>query len=328
MLRRLNSKGQFFILTTFVIVSAIYLIGNLLRSTVVIDTSKPVLEEYPYIFSLAWDSAKKVVKTSKNCRELEYNLLEMKDFLDKFAFKRGYRLKLDFKIISCSDSSSSGLVQLNLTLNAPTYYFFKSENVDWRAGKCDCSKYYCNVNCYRFCNVTLGDIFVSCDRFECIDGECQVYGRENCETVDCIDSCTETDNGNDPYIQGTTEDYDLCSEGDVTCPFQSLTDYCMNEEILLEYYCQGNDALATKIDCTELTSYACSDSLLVYRTFNCTDGACVEESSKVIENCDSYSWSFYCSGRAICSTITGCRGTCIPGTTYDNFCCCCVTAVG
>ncbi len=44
-------KGQFFILSTFAIVGAMYLIGSLIRSSSIIDTSQIVLMEYPFVFN-------------------------------------------------------------------------------------------------------------------------------------------------------------------------------------------------------------------------------------------------------------------------------------
>lgn len=123
-----SKKGQFFILSTFAIVGAMYLISSLIRSSSVVDTSQIVLLEYPFIFNNIRETAIEVVNMSKDCEELRFNLDEYKYFVEEFAWKKGYKISLDYFIPSCDTSAN---VILNLTLKAPNAYFSSNFTVKW-----------------------------------------------------------------------------------------------------------------------------------------------------------------------------------------------------
>ena|SRR3989344_538185 len=57
-------------------------------------------------------------------------------------------------------------------------------------------------------------------------------------------SCTDSDGGNNPYVQGTADFKDRTSVKP-----QSLTDTCSNAANLLEHYCDGIAHLTETIPC-------------------------------------------------------------------------------
>jgi hypothetical protein len=86
---------------------------------------------------------------------------------------------------------------------------------------------------------------------------------ENC-TIGCTagvcdtppDSCNETDGGFDPYVQGTTSGH---SSGD---PY-TFVDYCVDSDVLNEYYCDWTDPISDNRSCSNF-----------FNATGCASGAC------------------------------------------------------
>ena len=57
-------------------------------------------------------------------------------------------------------------------------------------------------------------------------------------------SCTESDGGNNPYVQGTTD-----FKGQSSAKSQSAVDTCVNAANLIEHYCDGPVHLTETIPC-------------------------------------------------------------------------------
>jgi uncharacterized OsmC-like protein len=76
-----------------------------------------------------------------------------------------------------------------------------------------------------------------------------IIGIEGCTTLNVNMQCADTDNGNDASLQGT-----------VTSGGASLTDFCVSDSELMEYYCSGD------VPMTEVQ----------YCSKGCSNGACMK----------------------------------------------------
>lgn len=84
MLNLLSSsrKAQFFVLTTFIMVSILYFVSKWLEPSTIPDTSVVALRDEPFVFNNVVEKAKETVKVSKSCEDLMFNLEEFKDFVE------------------------------------------------------------------------------------------------------------------------------------------------------------------------------------------------------------------------------------------------------
>ncbi len=74
----------------------------------------------------------------------------------------------------------------------------------------------------------------------CTDGSCDLVA----------DSCSETDAGFDPNSAGTASGY-------LNEVFYSMSDYCLDNNILREYYCSGTSADSTQVPCSFFNATMC-----------------------------------------------------------------------
>lgn len=82
-------KAQFFVLSTFAIVSILYFVSRWVEPYTIIDTSSVARHEEPFIFNNIKEKLIYTVNSSKTIDELEYNLQEFKEFAETHAIKRG-----------------------------------------------------------------------------------------------------------------------------------------------------------------------------------------------------------------------------------------------
>lgn len=74
------------------------------------------------------------------------------------------------------------------------------------------------------------------------------------------DSCSDSDSGNNYFVQGTVSGYQDHK------PY-SYTDYCVDSNVLKEYWCSGISPQSYNEDCSQIPSNT--------TTYICQNGACV-----------------------------------------------------
>ncbi|MBN1502196.1 hypothetical protein JW930_01520 [Candidatus Woesearchaeota archaeon] len=91
----------------------------------------------------------------------------------------------------------------------------------------------------------------------CDNNDC--FSPEECVDHYCLlpNSCSDTDGGYLIYVRGTVSGY-------LDETQYEYTDYCVNDSILIEHYCLGNDWYDDVFDCTWTNMTTC------------VNGACVE----------------------------------------------------
>jgi hypothetical protein len=167
----------------------------------------------------------------------------------------------------------------------------------------DCDDYDDDNNAGHWCDPFSGDIFWWYEDWGCGPEGCQwlyEYWRDGLYE-DCEDTCEDTDGGIVIDVAGTVTDYELCDDEESMCPYDTYDDYCEESTILVEYYCEDNDAYYTTYDCADLNHYGewiyyCEgDSIYKYRveyTYTCSPGGCVVHEEDVdhqeVEDCNPY----------------------------------------
>jgi hypothetical protein len=115
-----SRKAQFFILSAFAIVSILYFVSKWIQPASIIDTAQIILIEEPFVFSNLKEKAIEMIKKSKNCEELSYNLEEYKNFAERYASEKNLELKFNYTI-SCPPP----IVEIEMSLKS-TYSEIKS----------------------------------------------------------------------------------------------------------------------------------------------------------------------------------------------------------
>jgi hypothetical protein len=98
MLNLSSKKAQFFILTTVVIVGVFYTLSKHINPYAFIDTSKAASGSETFFFDNVKEKAIKTVQIS-NGTELESNLNQYKNFVERMASDKGYSLNFDYEIL-------------------------------------------------------------------------------------------------------------------------------------------------------------------------------------------------------------------------------------
>jgi len=110
-----SRKAQFFVLSAFAIVTIIYFVSKWMEPYTIIDTSSVVMVEEPFIFNNIAEKAAEVVKQSKNCDDLKYNLEEYKVFVEKYGISKNFDISLIYSISQpCNDNDLTTTFGLSL----------------------------------------------------------------------------------------------------------------------------------------------------------------------------------------------------------------------
>lgn len=135
-----SKKGQFFVLSAFVIVSILYFVSRWMEPYTIIDTSQVVLIEEPFVFNNIKEKVEYAILGSKSCGELKYNLEEYKIFVESYAMEKGYDVDLNYSIANCPEEmvpappESPTVVVFNLTLKSPSAFMVSEFSCGWPAG--------------------------------------------------------------------------------------------------------------------------------------------------------------------------------------------------
>ncbi len=127
-LRRSARKGQFFIMTTLVIVTILFFIGRWSDSVTHIDTSNIVLSDEQFTFDNIYEKTTEVVKKSATCDDLTYNLQEYKDFISDFSKTKNYKIDFNYNIGTCT---SSALISFQMRVQSEQANAQKDFTMTW-----------------------------------------------------------------------------------------------------------------------------------------------------------------------------------------------------
>lgn len=118
---RKKRKAQFFILAAFTMVTMFYFISRWIEPFSIIDTSQVPLMDEIFIFNNIKEKTIDVIKNSKTCTDLNYNLQEYRDFVINYALSKGYKLDFNYLLTPCNPDFLIPVdaVLLNITLQSP-----------------------------------------------------------------------------------------------------------------------------------------------------------------------------------------------------------------
>lgn len=114
-------KAQFFVLSAFAIVAVFYVVSGWIEAYTIVDTSQVALIDEIFIFNNIKEKTGTVVKDSKTCEDLTYNLQEYKDFVESYALSKGYSVTFAYMVTPCNPTFPLPVyfAQINLTLQSP-----------------------------------------------------------------------------------------------------------------------------------------------------------------------------------------------------------------
>lgn len=112
--KSLSSKAQFFILSTLIIVISLFFLSRWIEPFLIIDISRIILKEEVFVFNNLKEKSLEVVKISKSCEELKFNLEEFKIFAEKFCAEKGFSLEFNYTF-SCETLPVFITFSMNLT---------------------------------------------------------------------------------------------------------------------------------------------------------------------------------------------------------------------
>ena len=112
-----SKKAQFFILTTVVIVGVFYTLSKYITPYAFVDTSKAATGGETFFFDNVRDKAIKTVEISF-ADELENDLRNYTNFVEKMASEKGYSLNFDYEIKTSTVDFGMVLTSERMTLKA------------------------------------------------------------------------------------------------------------------------------------------------------------------------------------------------------------------
>jgi len=127
--RKNRRKAQFFILAAFTIVTMFYLISRWIEPFTIIDTSQVPLMDEIFIFNNIKEKTFSVIRQSKSCEDVTFNIQEYREFVVNYALGKGYRLTYNYTLDSCP--SSSFIVKINMILQSPRTTLSSNFSYPW-----------------------------------------------------------------------------------------------------------------------------------------------------------------------------------------------------
>lgn len=101
----ISKKGQFFVLSAFVMIAIFLLLSQFVQPSTVYDTSSVVQMEEAFIFNNLKEKSEEIVDISRDCDELEFNLEEYRKFAESFVTPKNIQLTYDYDIDTpCNDN--------------------------------------------------------------------------------------------------------------------------------------------------------------------------------------------------------------------------------
>ncbi|MEM4772705.1 MAG: hypothetical protein QW648_01700 [Nanoarchaeales archaeon] len=157
-----------------------------------------------------------------------------------------------------------------------------AEKRDYYCSNGACVYTYSSVNCDRYdicTNVCGGDNKIYSYKDYYVSSSCTCTYSLGSLVEDCTTKAsTDTDGGDNPFIQGTVTDYIGCSGTSSTCNvYNTYTDYCSSSTTLVEYYPIGSSYGSKTYDCSAFwTCDICYwQQGLRYACYACIAGKCV-----------------------------------------------------
>lgn len=99
-----SRKAQFFVLSAFAIVSILFIISQWVEPFRILDASSAVLDEEIFIFNNVKEQTISVVKNSKSCDDLKFNLDEFKSFIENYFLQKNLNLVFNYNVETpCND---------------------------------------------------------------------------------------------------------------------------------------------------------------------------------------------------------------------------------
>lgn len=123
-----SRKAQFFILSVFTIVSLLYFLSRWLEPSTVTDTSYIALIDEPFVFDNIKEKAVGVVRSSKDCEELKFNLEEYKEFAEDYVLSKNCLLDFNYTYPSCSSGMN---VDFKIKLTSTRMQIASNFSVTW-----------------------------------------------------------------------------------------------------------------------------------------------------------------------------------------------------
>lgn len=128
------SKGQFFIVATFIIASILFAISRWIEPSTILDVSEIASREDLYMMNNIVEKATQVINGSRTCDDIVYGLQEYKIFAEDYATNKGYDLDLNYTVAPCPEPTSPTTVAFNITLMSPNSFLKSEFSCGWPAG--------------------------------------------------------------------------------------------------------------------------------------------------------------------------------------------------
>jgi len=128
------SKGQFFIVATFIIVSILFTISKWIEPATILDVSGIASRDDIFIMNNIAEKGAQLVNGSKTCEELVYSLQEYKIFTESYAANKGYNLDLNYTVAPCPEPATPTTVVFNISLISPRSFLKSEFGCGWPEG--------------------------------------------------------------------------------------------------------------------------------------------------------------------------------------------------
>ena len=122
-----SKKAQFFVLSAFSIVAIIFYVNQWTSPYIIVDTSSAILQQEPFVMNNIAEKSRAAVNSSLDCNDLNLNLDEYKNFVEKYAVSKNLKLQFKYTVFApCSDSVL--LTNFDISLSSANSFFSANFN--------------------------------------------------------------------------------------------------------------------------------------------------------------------------------------------------------
>ncbi len=130
----MGKKGQFLLLTAFIMIIFFYFMAKWIEPRTIVDPSKLILKEEAFVFNnIKEKSFYFAANGTKSCSDLKYNIEEFQAFVEEYGLRKGVYLDFNYTMSPCYEEPPlfPVVVKVRLTLKSEDTFLQSNYSIEW-----------------------------------------------------------------------------------------------------------------------------------------------------------------------------------------------------